>query len=240
MAARIVQWHGRSEAPPYFRPIPAAWHKPERTPAQGKGFDKAKLLIHKALENHEWRQRNCINLIPSEMTPSPLVRMLQVSDPVGRYAEHREFAAFLDQEVFYYQGTDFIAWVEDRLMAEMAEFMGCPQVEARAISGQMANMTVFSAMVDWRNRIDRRAEPGRIRLAMNNHITYGGHLSAQPMGALRDYIAKDPVTERFAVINFPVCRELYRQSPQPNQKGESSCRLPSRALADPCSRPADG
>lgn len=207
MKARIVQWHGRSEAPPYFRPIPASWHKPERAPAVGEGLEKARRLLRKALENHEWRQRRCINLIPSEMTPSPLVRMLQVSDPVGRYAEHREFAAFLDQEVFYYQGTDFIAWVEDRLMAEMAQFLGCPQVEARAISGQMANMTVFSAMVDYRNRIDRRREPGRIRLAMNNHITYGGHLSAQPMGALRDYIAKDPVTERFAVINFPVCAD---------------------------------
>jgi len=68
----------------------------------------------------------------------------------------------------------------------------------------MANMTVFSAMVDWRNRIDRRREPGRIRLAVNNHIGKGGHLSSQPMGALRDYIAKDPVTERFSVVNFPV------------------------------------
>ncbi len=204
LKARIVQWHGRSEAPPYFRPIPATWHKPARTPAEGKGLEKSRLLLRKALENHEWRQRRCINLIPSEMTPSPLVRMLQVSDPVGRYAEHRDLPAFLDQEVFYYQGTDFIAWVEDRLAAEMAEFLGCPQIEARAISGQMANMTVFSAMVDWRNRVDRRREPERIRLAMNNHITFGGHLSAQPMGALRDYIAKDPVTERFAVINFPV------------------------------------
>jgi len=204
MKALIVPWHGRSEAPPYFRPIPAAWHKPERTPAVGEGLEKTRLLLRKALENHEWRQRRCINLIPSEMTPSPLVRMLQVSDPVGRYAEHRDFPAFLDHEVFYYQGTDFIAWVEDRLAAEMASFMGCPQVEARAISGQMANMTVFSAMVDYRNRVDRRREPGRMRLAMNNHITFGGHLSAQPMGALRDYIAKDPVTERFAVINFPV------------------------------------
>jgi aminomethyltransferase len=204
MKTRVVLWHGKSEAPPFFRPIPATWHKPERQPAVGEGYEKAKLLLHKALDNHQWRQQRCINMIPSEMTPSPLVRMLQVSDPVGRYAEHREFSAFLDQEVFYYQGTDFIAWVEDRLMAEMANFMGCPLVEARAISGQMANMTVFSAMVDWRNRVDRRAEPGRIRLAMNNHITFGGHLSAQPMGALRDYIAKDPVTERFAVVNFPV------------------------------------
>ena len=39
---------------------------------------------------------------------------------------------------------------------------------------------------------------------MNNHIGKGGHLSAQPMGALRDYVARDPVTERPAVVNFPV------------------------------------
>ena len=31
---------------------------------------------------------------------------------------------------------------------------------------------------------------------LNNHIIRGGHLSAQPMGALHDYIAMDPVTER--------------------------------------------
>jgi len=205
--ARIVRWHGRSEAPPFFRPIPAAWHKPEREPAVGEGREKARYLIQKAIENHEWRQCRCINLIPSEMTPSPLVRLLQISDPVGRYAEHREFAAFLDQEVFYYQGTDFIAWVEDRLIAEMAQFLGCPLVEARPISGQMANATVYSAMVDWKNRLDRRRESERIRLAMNNHITFGGHLSAQPMGALRDYITKDPITERYAVVNFPACRD---------------------------------
>ncbi len=126
LKARIVHWHGRSEAPPYFRPIPALWHKPEREPAVGAGYQKARLLLEKALANHEWRQHNCINLIPSEMTPSPLVRLLQVSDPVGRYAEHRELPAFLDQEVFYYQGTDFIAWVEDRLMAEMAAVPGLP------------------------------------------------------------------------------------------------------------------
>ena len=42
---------------------------------------------------------------------------------------------------------------------------------------------------------------------MNNHIIKGGHLSAQPMGALHDYIAIDPVTEKPAVVNFPVCRD---------------------------------
>ena len=37
------------------------------------------------------------------------------------------------------------------------------------------------------------------------HTIKGGHLSAQPMGALHDYIAIDPVTERHALVNFPVC-----------------------------------
>jgi aminomethyltransferase len=140
------------------------------------------------------------------MTPSPLVRLLSVSDPAGRYAEHRELAAF-GQEVFYYQGTDFIAWVEDQIAAEMGAYLGCRRIESRVVSGQMANMTVFSALLDWRNRVDRRREPERIRQAMNNHIGKGGHLSSQPMGALRDFIARDPATERPAVVNFPVEEE---------------------------------
>ena len=75
------------------------------------------------------------------------------------------------------------------------------------ISGQMANMTVFSAMVDYRNRTERRSEPARLPLVMNNHIGKGGHLSSQPMGALRDYVAKNPITEKYAVINFPVLKD---------------------------------
>ena len=86
----------------------------------------------------------------------------------------------------------------------MQRFLGYPLVETRIISGQMANMTIFSALVDFRNRTDRRSEPRRIPLVMNNHISKGGHLSSQPMGALRDYVAKDPVTEKYAVLNFPV------------------------------------
>ena len=136
LKARIVRWHGRSDAPPYFRPIPAGQPKAARAPAVGVGIEKARVVLKKALDNHEWRQQRCVNLIPSEMTPSRLVRMLQVSDPVGRYAEHREIPAFFDREVFYYQGTDFIGWVEDRLAAEMVEFLGCPLVEVRPVSGQ--------------------------------------------------------------------------------------------------------
>ena len=80
-------------------------------------------------------------------------------------------------------------------------------METRVISGQMANMAVFSAMVDYLNRADRKSEQRRIRKVMNNHIIKGGHLSAQPMGALRDFVMRDPEWEKAAVVNFPVLED---------------------------------
>jgi aminomethyltransferase len=132
-------------------------------------------------------------------------------DSSGRYAEHRKFEAFEDKEIFYYQGTKLIEEVETLVMEEFRNFLGCSEVETRVISGQMANTAVFSGLVDYLNRSDRRSEPRRIRKVMNHHLGRGGHLSAQPMGALKDFIAHDPVTERPAVIPFPVTKEdLYR------------------------------
>ena len=207
LPVRIVRYHGRSEAPPFFRAIPATREK-ERPAREARPYEKkAVALLKQALENHRWRQNRCMNLIPSEMTPSSAVRLLSIADPSGRYAEHSKLRAVFDREIFYYQGTDFIGWVEERLAEEFAEYLGCTHIEARAISGQMANTTVFSALVDYRNRPDRRREAERIRLAMTNHLGKGGHLSAQAMGALRHFIARDPVTEKFAVINFPVRKD---------------------------------
>ena len=136
-----------------------------------------------------------------------MVRLLSITDPAFRYAEHKGAKAFYDNEIFYYQGTDFIAEVEWLLEEEFRKYLGCAEAETRLISGQMANMAVFSAMLDYINRADRRSEPRRIRSVMNNHIGKGGHLSAQPMGALRDFVARDPHTERPAVANFPVLPE---------------------------------
>jgi aminomethyltransferase len=170
----------------------------------GESGEKALRLLTAAADNHTWRQRQCVDLIPSEMTASPAVRLLSVLDPAFRYAEHKKTEAFYDMEVFYYQGTGFIHEVERLLAQEMRAFLGCPEVETRVISGQMANTAVFSALVDFVNRADRKAEPRRIRKVVNNHIGKGGHLSAQPMGALRDYVARDPRTEMPAVADIPV------------------------------------
>jgi len=164
----------------------------------------ARSLVRKAHNNTLWRQRNTVNLIPSEQTMSPLVRSLTIADPSGRYAEHRKVKALGDTEVHYYQGTGFIAEVELELIKRMKEFLGCSEVETRLISGQMANVTVFSGVLDYLNRVSRKVEPRRLRSVMNHHIGKGGHLSAQPLGGLRDYISVDPVTERRAVVNFPI------------------------------------
>jgi len=202
--AVVVPFHLRSEAPPYSYPIIFDQQLPAEELPTGDTPAKVRRLLEKSVENTHWRQRECINLIPSEMTISPMARMLSVMDPAFRYAEHKKVKAFYDADIFYYQGIEFIAEVEQMLEEEMRKFMGCENVETRPVSGQMANTAVFSAMVDYINRTDRKIEPRRIRRVMNNHIGKGGHLSAQPMGALRDYVARDPRTERPAVVNFPV------------------------------------
>jgi len=205
--AVVAAYHLRPEAPPYARPILFDYELPSETPPAEKTVLKVRNLIQKTTANTVWRQKECINLIPSEMTASPVVRLLSIMDPSFRYAEHKEIKAFYEADIFYYQGVEFIGEVEDLLKDEVGRYLGCREVETRLISGQMANTAVFSAMVDYINRADRKSEQRRLRYVMNNHLGTGGHLSAQPMGALRDFVARDPQTERPAVVNFPVMPE---------------------------------
>ncbi len=209
LRAVIVPYHMRAEAPPHCWPIYYDQLRKDREAvcAADEMAQNAKTLIGKAIDNHTWRQQQCVNLIPSEQTASSLAHMLSITDPAGRYAEHKQVKAFKEANVFYYQGTDFIAEVENLLTCEFQRFLACSEVETRVISGQMANMAVFSALVDYLNRADRKSEQRRIRKIMNNHIIKGGHLSAQPMGALRDFVMREPKWEKPAVVNFPVLED---------------------------------
>jgi len=206
--ATIVPYFLRGEAPPFARSMVHHQPRDEEETVPQPGFrQRAAELMDSAIANTRWRQQDCINLIPSEMSLSPMTKLLSVMDPLGRYAEHKQVKALDEAEVFYYQGTEFIWEVEELLKQELMSYLGCAAVEARLISGQMANMTVFSAMVDYLNRADRKSEQRRMRKVMNNHIIKGGHLSSQPMGALKDYVARDPRTEKAAAVNFPVLRD---------------------------------
>ncbi|MGD9301003.1 MAG: glycine cleavage system aminomethyltransferase GcvT [Desulfobacterales bacterium] len=204
--ALIVPYFLRNEAPPFSWPIKYEQLHEQKTALQTEGriTRNVRKLIEKASTNTLWRQKECVNLIPSEQSYSAMARLLSILDPVGRYAEHKQVKAFKEADIFYYQGTEFISEVESLLISELQNYLECTEVETRVISGQMANVAVFSALVDYLNRADRKSEQRRIRKIMNNHIIKGGHLSAQPMGALRDFVMRDPKWEKPAVVNFPV------------------------------------
>jgi len=168
-------------------------------------YEKVHSLAQKIEQNNNWRQKESFNLIPSETTPSALVKMCEISDPSGRYAEHRTMKG---EEIYFYQGTDFIREVEEEVRRELAQFFGCSEVELRPISGQMANEVVFKGLLRFLNRNRPQGQPSRrIKSVMNNALTKGGHLSSQPMGALFNFVEENPETGKENVINFPVLKE---------------------------------
>jgi glycine/serine hydroxymethyltransferase len=167
--------------------------------------EKIQALCGRAERNNVWRQRECFNLIPSESTPSLLVKMCEISDPAGRYAEHRTMKG---EEIYFYQGIDFIRDVEAEAQRELARFFECSDVELRPISGQMANEVVFKGLTKFINRGRAEGQASRrMRLVLNNDLNNGGHLSAQPMGALYNWIEEDPATGKENVVHFPVRRD---------------------------------
>ncbi|MBD3236550.1 MAG: hypothetical protein GF330_07590 [Candidatus Eisenbacteria bacterium] len=168
----------------------------------------ARGLVDRAIANNQWRQRRCFNLIPSENTPSLLVKMLEISDPAGRYAEHRTMKG---KEIYFYQGIDFIREIEEECRAQICAYFDCSRAELRTISGQMANEVVFKAMTNFVNRGRGDDQPWRrLRAVMNNDLTLGGHLSSQPMGALFNYVQRDE-NDKERVVNFPIRKDnLYR------------------------------
>ncbi len=168
-------------------------------------LEKIQNLCLKVERNNAWRQKESFNLIPSECTPSLLVKMCEISDPSGRYAEHRTMKG---EEVYFYQGIDFIRDVEIDARRELGRFFDCSEIELRPVSGQMANEVVFKGMLKFINRDRPQGQPSRrMRLVMNNELTKGGHLSAQPMGALFNCIEEDAKTGKENVVNFPVDKD---------------------------------
>jgi aminomethyltransferase len=207
LTGQLVKQHMSGELPPYARPVLVEEIIVKRPGPQAPLHLSLETLVNKARQNTLWRQTQTINLIPSEQTSSPLVKLLSISDPGARYAEHRSYPFLGEADVYYYQGTGFIEEVEARLQQEMSRYLGCTVVETRTISGQMANAGVYSALLEYLNRVDRKSTPRRFRMVMNHHIGRGGHLSSQPMGALRDFLAVDPRWDKWAAVNFPVQEE---------------------------------
>ena len=204
MTAQVVERNAWS-VPPFVRPfggfeIPAG-HK--RAPASETEALAAR-LADRAERNHRWRRTECVNLIPSENCVSEFVERLCASDPAGRYNEHNHLRPLgvNSEDVRYYKGTTFSMETEDELVAALRTFFRCRDAEVRVISGQMANDTVYDALKQFRNRYRGRRTPRPLRRVLVHDLNKGGHLSAQMGGALKNYVAHDPRTERPAVDHF--------------------------------------
>ena len=202
----VVPYHLRSDAPPCARAI--VWdYTPQLAELEGgEAGEKALRLLDGAVDNHEWRQQ-------ALHRPHPLgddglaagAPAVASRDPAFRYAEHKKTEAFYDLEVFYYQGTGFIHEVERLLVAGAARLPRLPR--GRDPRRSAARWPTPPSSAPWSTTSTAptaRPSRGASRKVINNHIGKGGHLSAQPMGALRDFVARDPRTEMPAVVDIPV------------------------------------
>ena len=210
MTAQVVERNAWT-LPPFVRPFGGFEPPAEGARASGAQAEAlAARLAEQAEGNHRWRRTECVNLIPSETCVSEFVERLCVSDPAGRYNEHNQLRALgvNSEDVRYYKGTAFSMEKEEELVAALRAFFGCRDAEVRVVSGQMANDTVYDALKQFRNRQRGRRTPRPLRRVLVHDLNKGGHLSAQTGGALKNYVAHDPRTERPAVDHFVLRRDL--------------------------------
>jgi glycine hydroxymethyltransferase len=117
---------------------------------------------------NEWRQKQTINLIASENTPSDAVRRVQVSDFMGRYAEGHPNEG--EQVNRYYQGTRYIDQIEHMAEDEICELFDARQADVRPISGNAANTAIALSVLRGGDTI------------IANSTDAGGHISHGPVG----------------------------------------------------------
>src|SRR5438132_13153578 len=121
-------------------------------------------------EENTWRQRQTINLIASENTPSEAVQRVQISDFMGRYAEGHPNEG--DKVNRYYQGTRYIDEIESMAEREIKDLFGAKQADVRPISGNAANTAIALGFLRGGDTI------------IANSTDAGGHISHGAVGVI--------------------------------------------------------
>ncbi len=132
-------------------------------------------------KQNKWRL-GTINLIASENVLSERARQVMGSDFTHRYAEGHPGER-------YYQGTEIIDEIENRLKKHLKTLFHCRQADVRPISGTIANDAVFS----------RYILPGDV--VMVNSTPGGGHISHHRVGSVGKYTRN--------IVNFPLTADGY-------------------------------
>jgi len=96
------------------------------------------LKIREILKAHHKYWEHSIPLIASENLTSPAVREVAISDLVHRYAE-----GWIGERV--YPGNQYFDDLEEFCLKLLKELFDAPFIDARPISGVVANLTVYTA-----------------------------------------------------------------------------------------------
>lgn len=120
---------------------------------------KAQKNVKSLVQKHnQWRREECLNLIASENVMSPLAEECYTSDLEGRYNEH-------EGQEYYYKGTKYSRKLEIYCNKLFAERFQTKKVDCRPISGSIANLCIYHALL----------QPGDIIVTPSTEA--GGHIS---------------------------------------------------------------
>ncbi|MHA2074085.1 MAG: aminotransferase class V-fold PLP-dependent enzyme, partial [Candidatus Hodarchaeales archaeon] len=122
------------------------------------------MKIRSIMKNHHAYWASCIPLIASENLTSPAVRELAISDLAHRYAE-----GWIGERV--YPGNEQFDSIEELCLKLLKELYDAPFIDARPISGVVANLTVYTAFTKANDKM------------MAISIPVGGHISSGPLKA---------------------------------------------------------
>jgi glycine hydroxymethyltransferase len=115
-------------------------------------------VLFEALENEQRREREGLEMIPSENFVSPAVLEALGSIATNKYAE-----GYIGKR--YYGGCEFIDIIEGLAIDRAKQLFGAEHVNVQPLSGAPANIAVYSALL----------KPGDTVLGMD--LAHGGHLT---------------------------------------------------------------
>lgn len=122
------------------------------------------LAIYDLIEKEEVRQRNGIELIPSENYASLHVRQVLSSPFVNKYSEGYP-------KKRYYGGNEYVDEVEIIAQERVKKLFGVPYANVQPYSGSPANFAVYMATCNPGDTI-----MGQM-LSTGGHLTHGAHVS---------------------------------------------------------------
>ena len=130
-------------------------------------FDRKVQEIESLLEKHKAFRGNCLNLIASENSPSPLVEGLISEDLDRRYG----YYTGIDLHNRFYQGNRFIERIEEVAHELAKQLFGAAYIDFRPLSGNIAGIAAAFAL----------GSPGDTVLEVQNGHRYAHKLASSPL-----------------------------------------------------------